>query len=213
MNAVSYIAKKVMPWRYMVFLILLGGGLAALIPVSGWSKGMLLAFDGAAAFFLVSLVPLFRDDARQMRKVAAENDTNRIVLLVISFLLTVIILAAIVVELSGDNLTLANKSIIATSLALVWTFGNAVYMLHYCHLFYSPDESKKDRGGLVFPDCKEPLMSDFAYFAFTLGVAVQTSDVQITSNHLRKVVTAHCVVGFFFNLGVLALTINVLGTS
>jgi uncharacterized membrane protein len=27
------------------------------------------------------------------------------------------------------------------------------------------------------------------------------------------VVTAHCVAGFFFNLGVMALTINVLGSS
>jgi hypothetical protein len=27
------------------------------------------------------------------------------------------------------------------------------------------------------------------------------------------VVTAHCVAGFFFNLGVLALTINVLGAG
>ena len=54
-------------------------------------------------------------------------------------------------------------------------------------------------------------MSDFVYFAFTLGVAVQTSDVSIESRHLRKIVTAHCVAGFFFNLGVLALTINVLG--
>jgi hypothetical protein len=26
------------------------------------------------------------------------------------------------------------------------------------------------------------------------------------------VVTAHCVAGFFFNLGVLALTINILGS-
>ena len=56
-------------------------------------------------------------------------------------------------------------------------------------------------------------MADFVYFAFTLGVAVQTSDVVVTSPHIRKVVTAHCVAGFFFNLGVLALTINVLGSG
>ena len=59
---------------------------------------------------------------------------------------------------------------------------------------------------------REPLLADFVYFAFTLGVAVQTSDVAITSPHIRKVVTVHCVVGFFFNLGVLALTVNVLGS-
>jgi hypothetical protein len=38
------------------------------------------------------------------------------------------------------------------------------------------------------------------------------SDVAITSPHIRKVVTVHCAVGFFFNLGVLALTVNVLGS-
>jgi len=43
-------------------------------------------------------------------------------------------------------------------------------------------------------------------------VALQTSDVCITSPHIRRVVTLHCVAAFFFNLGVLALTINVLGS-
>ena len=35
----------------------------------------------------------------------------------------------------------------------------------------------------------------------------------LDEGRIRKVVTAHCVAGFFFNLGVLALTINVLATS
>ena len=57
-------------------------------------------------------------------------------------------------------------------------------------------------------------MADFVYFAFTLGVAVQTSRRRRSPRrHIRKVVTVHCVAGFFFNLGVLALTINVLGSS
>jgi uncharacterized membrane protein len=42
---------------------------------------------------------------------------------------------------------------------------------------------------------------------------VQTSDVQVTSRRMRKIVTVHSVIGFFFNLGVLALTINVLGSK
>ena len=37
-------------------------------------------------------------------------------------------------------------------------------------------------------------------------------DVAVTSPHIRKVVTMHCVAGFFFNRGVLALTINILGS-
>ena len=31
--------------------------------------------------------------------------------------------------------------------------------------------------------------------------------------HIRKVVTIHCLAAFVFNLGVLAFTINVLGSS
>ena len=75
------------------------------------------------------------------------------------------------------------------------------------------DDGGKDAAGLKFPGTAEPRMSDFAYFSYTLGVAVQTSDVQVTSPHIRNVVTVHCVAGFFFNLGVLALTINVLGSG
>ena len=36
---------------------------------------------------------------------------------------------------------------------------------------------------------------------------------QITSPHIRRIVTVHCIAGFFFNLGVLALTINVLASG
>jgi uncharacterized membrane protein len=38
----------------------------------------------------------------------------------------------------------------------------------------------------------------------------QTSDVDITLVHWRKVVTFHCLAAFVFNLGVLAFSINVL---
>ncbi|MBO9528201.1 MAG: DUF1345 domain-containing protein, partial [Sphingobium yanoikuyae] len=39
----------------------------------------------------------------------------------------------------------------------------------------------------------------------------QTSDVDIPSRRIRKVVTFHCLIAFVFNLGILAFTINVLG--
>ena len=144
---------------------------------------------------------------------AARNDANRGVLLGLSFLLTAVILAAVVAELGQSELTVIDKTLVAASMVLVWTFGNAVYTLHYTHLFYSADDGGSDCAGLDFPGTKEPVLSDFTYFAFTIGAALQTSDVVISSPNIRKVVTAHMVVSFFFNLGVLALTINVLGTG
>lgn len=38
----------------------------------------------------------------------------------------------------------------------------------------------------------------------------QTSDVDVTSVAMRRVATGHGLIAFFFNLGVLALTVNVL---
>ena len=210
MTMLTQISKRIAPWRFLMFFAVLAGVSAALVGPFGWSKGLLAGFDAAALVFLASCVSLFGHDAKRMRKIAEQDDANRVMLLVISFLLSVVIMAAVIAELGQNKLDLVDKLLVATSLVLVWTFANAVYTLHYAHLFYTAYDGGKDRAGLEFPKTKEPLMSDFAYFAYTLGVAVQTADVPITSPHIRKVVTAHGVAGFFFNLGVLALTINVL---
>jgi uncharacterized membrane protein len=67
--------------------------------------------------------------------------------------------------------------------------------------------------GLEFPRTRDPVYWDFVYFSFTCGMAFATSDVQITETHMRKTVTIHCLAAFAFNIGVLAFTINVLGSS
>lgn len=208
------LGKHIAPWRFVLFFVAL---VAASIVAGGSlppARAALVGFDVAALTFIGSCYWLFNDKAARMRKIAKETDANRGVLLILTFVLTIVILAAIVSELDkSGHLKPSEKALVAASLVIVWLFANTVYTLHYCHLFYTIDDGGKDAAGLEFPGTNEPLMSDFAYFAFTLGVAVQTSDVQVTSPHIRRVVTAHCVAGFFFNLGVLALTINVLGSG
>jgi uncharacterized membrane protein len=82
--------------------------------------------------------------------------------------------------------------------------------LHYAHLYYS-DEAGGDHAGLDFPGKRrEPDYWDFVYFSYTLGIALQTSDVCITSTRIRRLVVLHCIGAFIYNLGVLALAVNVL---
>lgn len=212
MAMLTSIGKRIAPWRFLLFFAVLVAACGITLSFMPWSKGLLAGFDVAALTFLAVNIPIFRYDADKMRRVARNNDANRTLLLVTSFVLTVVILAAVIAELGQRELTAFDKVLVAASLVLVWLAANAVYSLHYAHLFYTSGDEGKDSAGLQFPECDEPLMSDFVYFAYTLGVAVQTSDVAVTSPHIRKVVTAHCVIGFFFNLGVLALTINVLGS-
>ena len=205
--------NRIAPWRFLLFFVVLGAGWIIAPSILGMTRGLLIAFDVAAIAFLISYAPTFWYDAKKLRSAASENDANRIILLILSCLLSLVVLVVMVGELAQSGpISGWAKALVTASLVLVWTFGNAVYALHYAHLFYTGDDGGRDCAGLEFPKTREPLMADFAYFAFTLGVAVQTSDVAITSPHIRKVVTIHCVVGFFFNLGVLALTVNVLGS-
>jgi uncharacterized membrane protein len=47
------------------------------------------------------------------------------------------------------------------------------------------------------------------YYAFVIGTACATADVNITSKTVRRITTVHCVVAFFFNTTILALTVNI----
>lgn len=83
------------------------------------------------------------------------------------------------------------------------------YALHYAYLYYR-------RGGRVlnFPEDEAPDLMDFAYFALTIGATFASSDVNITSKEVRRVVLKHTLFAFFFNTAILALTIQfALGAS
>ena len=67
--------------------------------------------------------------------------------------------------------------------------------------------------GFRFPGTAEPVYWDFVYFAFTCGMAFATSDVEVTDQSVRKVVTFHCLAAFAFNIGVLAFTVNLLASG
>ena len=51
---------------------------------------------------------------------------------------------------------------------------------------------------------------DFAYYAFTIGMCFQVSDVQITAADIRRATLGHALVSFVFNTTILALSLNVM---
>lgn len=208
------LGKRVAPPRFALFALVLAAGLAIAVPTLGWGRGVLAGFDVAASVFLLSLVGLFRHgEAERMRRTARDNDANRSALLAITAATMAVILVAVAGELQGRSAIGATGLVIAT-LVLAWLFSNMVYALHYAHLFYLPGDggSGSDAGGLEFPDCPQPDYWDFVYFSYTLGMTFQTSDVSITARALRRVAIGHCLAAFVFNLGVVAFTINVLGS-
>ena len=70
-------------------------------------------------------------------------------------------------------------------------------------------DRRPSAGGLAFPGTDHPDYYDFLYFSYVIGVACQTAEVNIFSPAMRRVALVHCVLAFFFNSAVLALTINI----
>lgn len=67
-------------------------------------------------------------------------------------------------------------------------------------------------GGLRFPAPTPPDYPDFVYFSFGIGTA-QAPDVDIVSRDIRRIVTAHSIVSFFFNAAPLALIVNIAASA
>jgi uncharacterized membrane protein len=207
------IGNMIAPPRFLAFM----AAMLVAFPVAAhafdrWALGAMAAFDFASILFLLSCLSLLGTrEAAAIREHAEQNDANRHVLLAITGIVMAVLLTAIAAEAVGHNPQPFTKGLIIGTLALAWLFSNTVYALHYAHLAYmTPDDGCT---GFQFPGTKQPDYWDFVYFAFTCGMAFATSDVEITNQHVRRVVTVHCLAAFAFNIGVLAFTINVLGSG
>ena len=212
------LGQRIAPPRFVLFALVLAISLPVAIPWLGRGRGIMAAFDLAAALFLIAVCTLlWHGEAARMRHAARANDANRAVLLGFTGITMAVILVAVAGELKGRSDGPTIMLVVAT-LMLAWLFSNTVYALHYAHLWYLGDARGQDSGGLDFPGVGDegsanetPDYWDFLYFSFTLGMTFQTSDVTIASGRLRRVVLGHSIAAFVFNLGVLAFTINVIG--
>lgn len=206
------IGNIIAPWRFILFLVV---GAAAVPMAHSFVKTQPLtamaAFDAAATMFLLACLPLlWIKDPKVIESHAAQNDANRTFLLAVTAVVMLVLLLAIAAETVGHPPQPFTRVLIIATLAIAWLFSNTIYALHYAHLAYVDGEHCS---GITFPGTTEPVYSDFLYFAFGLGMTFQTSDVQISNQHFRRIVTLHCLAAFVFNIGVLAFTINVLGSG
>jgi uncharacterized membrane protein len=180
----------------------------------------LLAWNvGALLFVFLIGWMMARSTEATIQAQAAFEDENQWVLLVVGTIAACAALAAIVAELGAvKDLTGWNKgahiTLTAITIVSAWTFIHLIYTVHYAHEYYGDiyDESGKaveDRKGLRFPGDRNPTYGDFLYFAFVIGCASQTADVETISPAMRRTTLAHGIVSFFFNTVILALTINI----
>ncbi len=173
------------------------------------SNAVLLGFDLGALVFLGIIARLFaKSPPTRMRRQARAQDTGRWGILWSGIVLSSVVLVALSNELhAAKGGGIQSLVIGVVSVVLTWLFLNTMFAMHYAHGFYG-DYGEKHTG-LDFPETPEPDYWDFAYFSLVIGMCFQVSDVQITSRYLRRVVLLHSVIAFFFNVFIIAITVNI----
>lgn len=177
----------------------------ALLPWMQETRAMLIAFDvGAVLFLALMAVLMARATPTAMRRRARIQDEGKWAILVMSLCVAAVVLGALSYELhAAKDKSLADITLASTSIFLAWLFVAVMFSQQYAHSFYMK------QGQLNFPGTDQPDYWDFTYFAVVLSMCCQTSDVTVTSSSLRRLVMLHSLVSFFFNVIIIAITVNV----
>ena len=187
---------------------LLVPGLNALVTraLVGWNVGTWTYLALIAVFML-------RADHGELRRVAIAHAEKAAVVLTVMVLAALSTLVAIVYELSsaklpGSRHALPHVFLALSTVACSWLLLPTLFTLTYASLYYRVAAG----AGLHFPEADanfKPDYSDFAYFAFTIAVAMQTADVSITTRSMRRLALLQSVLAFIFNTTILAFTVNI----
>ncbi len=201
--------------RYVAFLIMLLILTTVFSLHAPIATAFSLAFDTSALTYIFSSIPHWSEGAPQTIRDQAARDVGgrtAIIMLTLIIMGTILVAVSILVGSQAQANRWYRELSLAT-LVLAWIFANLVMAYHYAHRFYDQEGEGKDHGGLSFPGTADPSFADFVNFAFVVGMTCQTADITITRAALRRVVTFHGVVAFFFNLGVFAFAINLAATT
>jgi len=194
-------------------------GLAAFALISATVPPLvrgILAWDIGCMVFLVLIAVLFSTEPMdQMATQAANDEEGEWTIFWITVGAVTASFAAIFGVFSGlkdlppDSRAL-HIALVAGTLLVSWLVTHTLFAVRYAHEYYQLNEASGDLSrGLEFPGGQPPDYWDFFYFALVLGMTFQVSDVTIQARSLRRVATAHGILGFLFNTVILALSVNI----
>ncbi len=173
-------------------------------PVIGWAVA-------AATFSAWVWIAVGRLDAASTKSHATREEPAREVADVLILLLEIASLGSLALVLipaasaqGAARFGLAALGLL--SIALSWLLLHTLFTLRYARLYYGGGTE----GGIDFNQKLAPQYSDFAYFAFTVGMTFQVSDTTITDPTVRATTLRHALLSFVFGSVILAATVNLI---
>lgn len=174
----------------------------------------LVAWNAGALLYLVIAWRIMRDaTVHDIRERALQMDEGRTAILVVVVVAALAVLLALGTQLAQVKdihgpARAAHVALAALTVLSSWLFTQVLFAMHYAHDFYIA-RMRGAQDPLSFPGTRDPSYADFFHFSCVIGTASQTADISFNGSALRPVGTLHCVVAFFFNATLLALTINI----
>ncbi len=187
------------------------GAIVSLVTVP--SAAILAGWDVAVVIYLVWVwIAVWRLDPGSTARLAKREDPSSAVAELVVLGAGTAMLAAVGFALvRAGQATGGMKAFLVTlgvlSVVLSWTVVHTVYALRYAKAYYS-----EPAGGIEFNETEPPTYTDFAYFAFTIGMTFQVSDTNITAKAVRRITLHHALLSYLFGAVLLGLVINVVAT-
>jgi uncharacterized membrane protein len=200
-------------WVRLAVGTIVGVAAGVLVPATVGPTLRLIAGWDAAALTMAGLAWWFiaRVPATTTRAWAASEDPGRRFVGATATITSFFSLLATGFALRGARTCAADNRPFFLALGLVgvaaaWALTHTTYTLRYAHLYYRDGVERE--GGLDFPGNDHPAYIDFAYYAFTIGMCFQVSDVTIKSPALRRATLFHALLSFVYNTVILAIALN-----
>src|SRR3954470_9141237 len=110
-----------------------------------------------------------------------------------------------VIRASGAHDVAATAAVLLSLVGAIlsWALVNKVFAMQYARLYYMNVD-----GGIDFKQREPPAYSDFAYLAFTVGMAFAVSETEPANTQVRKVALGHALLSYGFGTGIVAVAIN-----
>ncbi|WP_374355070.1 DUF1345 domain-containing protein [Limnohabitans sp.] len=201
----------------LVTALAFGLGLFLMLPVqwpSVLTTRLLLCWNATVLLYLVmALWVVATSSLDTLRQRAYRQDEGQKTILLLTAIAVLASLVAIVAELGtiksmGGSEKMLHLGLAASTVASSWLFMHLMFAMHYAHDYYLSGR-RGQVPGLAFPNEDAPDYWDFLYFSAVIGTSGQTADVSFTSKAMRRTGLLHCVLAYFYNTTVLALTINI----
>jgi uncharacterized membrane protein len=197
--------------------IVCGVAAGLLVPAGAGSlTRFILGWDIGCAVFLALVALMFATAPMdRMPFYAARDQEGEWTIFWLTIAGAVAGLAAIIGEFSASKtVSPAERGalvvLVAVTLLVSWLTTHTLFALRYAHEYYDTGpEGSGSAGGLGFPGNEPPDYWDFFYFALVLGMTFQVSDVTIQARPLRRLASAHGLIGFLFNTVILAIAVNI----